>query len=502
MNDATRTQRPAVIHDGMSRRQLLGLGASGLVGTLFSPRALAVAPAQEGAPPPGGPRLLLKGGSVLTLDRALGDAERADVLMEDAKIKAVAPNLPPNGAQVIDCSGTIVMPGFVDTHRHMWQGLLRNIGPDDLLLDYLNKMLFGFALQLTPDDVYLGDLITALSALNAGITTILDWSHINATPQHAEAAIRALQDAGIRAVYAYGPNFGVTPAWYDNLDHPYPGDIRRLRRQSFSSSDQLLTLALAAAGPEFAPVDAAEIEWKIAREVGARISVHVGVGQGGQQGRLGQLADRVGLKDDTTYIHACTLSDAEWDRIRATGGTVSLAIPIEMQMGHGMPPIQRALDRGIRPSLSVDVETNQPTDMFTQMRACFALQRALLNEQHLFRAPDPDLEQLRAKLLTVRDVLEFATIEGARANGLAHKIGTLTPGKEADLIVLRTTQPNVAPVNNTVGAVVLGMDSSNVESVFVAGKAVKWRGQLVGVDVEGLQHRAERAREALLAKVK
>jgi 5-methylthioadenosine/S-adenosylhomocysteine deaminase len=262
-----------------------------------------------------------------------------------------------------------------------------------------------------------------------------------------------------------------------------------------------LTLALAAAGPEFAPVDAAEIEWKIAREVGARISVHVGVGQGGQQGRLGQLADRVGLKDDTTYIHACTLSDAEWDRIRATGGTVSLAIPIEMQMGHGMPPIQRALGRGIRPSLSVDVETNQPTDMFTQMRACFALQRALLNEQHLFRAPDPDLEQLRAKLLTVRDVLEFATIEGARANGLAHKIGTLTPGKEADLIVLRTTQPNVAPVNNPVGAVVLGMDSSNVDAVFVAGKAVKWRGQLVGVDVEGLQHRAERAREALLAKV-
>src|SRR5262245_17983598 len=307
---------------------------------------------------------------------------------------------------------------------------------------------------------------------------------------------------GSGAVYAYGPKFGVQPAWADNLNNPYPGDIRRLRRQYFSSSDQLLTLALAAAGPEFASVQAAEIEWKAAREVGARISVHVGVGQGGKQGLLGQLAQRVPLGNETAYIHNCTLSDAEWDRIRDTGGTVSLAIPIEMQTGHGMPPVQRALDRGIRPSLSVDVETNQPTDMFNQMRACFALQRALMNEQHLFRFPDPDLDKLRARLLTVRDVLEFATIEGARANGLADKIGTLTPGKEADVILLRAGHANVAPVNNAIGAIVLGMDSSNVDAVFIAGKLVKWHGRLVGVNVELLQRRAEGAREALLARVK
>jgi cytosine/adenosine deaminase-related metal-dependent hydrolase len=500
VNDHARIEKTAEIRGGMSRRHLLGLGALGLAGILGSPLALARASAQE-SPPPAGARLLLKGGRLLTLDRSRA-LDRGDVLIENARITSIGPSIQPDGAEVIDCAGMIVMPGFVDTHRHMWQGLLRNIGPDDLLLDYLNKMLFGFAPKLTPDDVYLGDLITALSAMNSGITTILDWSHINATPQHADAAIRALREAGIRAVYAYGPNFGITPAWYDNLDNPYPGDIRRLRTQYFASTDQLLTLAIAAAGPEFAPLQAAEIEWKTAREIGARISVHVGVGQGGKQGLLGQLADKVGLKDDTTYIHACTLSDAEWDRIRATGGTVSLAIPIEMQMGHGMPPIQRALDRGIRPSLSIDVETNQPTDMFTQMRACFALQRALVNEGHLFRSPDPDLEELRAKLVTVRDVLEFATIEGARANSLAHRIGTLTPGKDADILLLRATQPNVAPVNDTAGAVVLGMDTSNVDSVFIAGKAVKWRGRLVGVDLDGLQRRAEQAREALLAKVK
>jgi 5-methylthioadenosine/S-adenosylhomocysteine deaminase len=396
---------------------------------------------------------------------------------------------------VIDASGMIVMPGFVDTHRHMWQGLVRNIGPDDLLLDYLNKILFGVALQMTPDDVYLGDRISALSAMNAGITTILDWSHIANTSEHTDAAIQALRDVGIRAVYGYGPSFGVTPPWYENLDHPYPGDIRRLRAQYFSSPDQLLTLALAAAGPEFSTVDAAIIEWNIAREVGARISVHVGVGAGGALGRLNELGDKVPLGDDTTYIHACTLSDEELSEISATGGTVSLAIPVEMQMGHGRPPIQRAIDRKIGISLSIDVETNQPTDMFTQMRACFALQRLFIAEQ----PPFPDVSR-RGELLTVRRVLEFATIGGAVANGLGDKIGTLTPGKEADIVLLRTKHINVGPLNEAIGAVVLAMDTSNVDSVFIAGKAVKRNGHLVGVDVDRLLRRAERAREALLEK--
>jgi cytosine/adenosine deaminase-related metal-dependent hydrolase len=146
---------------------------------------------------------------VLTLDRAIGDSPQADVLLEDGKIKAVAPRIRVRGTEVIDASGKIVMPGFVDTHRHMWQGLLRNIGPDDLLGDYLAKILFGFAPIRTPDEVFLGDLVTALSAMNSGITTILDWSHIATSPAHTDAAIHGLQAAGIRAVYGYGPNFGL-----------------------------------------------------------------------------------------------------------------------------------------------------------------------------------------------------------------------------------------------------------------------------------------------------
>ena len=474
---------------GVSRRELLGMGAAlGVLGASGS--ALA-----NGGHHGRDVRLIIKGGIVLSMDPAVGDFASGDVLVENGKIKQVGANLRADGAHVVDARGMIVMPGFVDTHRHMWQGLMRNIGPNDLLSDYLANILFGFAPIMTPDEVYIGDLISALSAINAGITTLLDWSHIATTTEHTDAAIKALQDSGVRAVYGYGPNFGVTPPWYQNLNNPYPGDIFRLRKQYFSSPDQLLTLALAAAGPEFAPVDAAAIEWRVAREVGARISVHVGVGTLGQQGFLQQLAAQVPLAADTTYIHACTLSDTEWRIIRDTGGTVSLAIPTELQMAHGTPPIQKVLDLGIPVSLSVDVETNMPTDMFTQMHACLALQRGLLNEQHLF----PDTSH-SAELLTARRVLEFATIDGAQLNGLGATIGSLTPGKQADFVLLQTRAINVGPMNDAVGAVVLGMDSSNVDSVFIGGKAMKWRGQLVGVNVDRILAKADAARVALLGR--
>lgn len=435
---------------------------------------------------------MIKNATVLTMDPAIGDLQCADVLIKDGKIEAVGPRLSAWGAAVVDAKGKIVMPGFVDTHRHMWQGLLRNIGPDDQLLDYLNGILFGFAPVITPDEIYVGNLMTALSALNAGITTVLDWSHIATSPEHTDAAIDALRASGVRGVYAYGPNFGKQPPWYEDLNNPYPGDLYRLASGPFASRDQLLTLALAAAGPEFSNVDAAVIEWQVARDVGVPITVHVGVGAPGSMGRVAELANRVQLGDDTTYIHACTLSDYEFQLIADSGGKISLAVPVEMQMGHGMPPIQRALDFGIRPSLSVDVETNQPTDMFTQMRSCFMLQRGLINANNLF----PETAHV-PQLLTARDVLEFATIEGARANGLADQVGSLTPGKQADFVMLEGRALNVAPINDPVGAVVLGMDTSNVDSVFVAGRPLKWQGKLVGVDVERLLDEARAMQVAL-----
>jgi len=256
----------------------------------------------------------------------------------------------------------------------------------------------------------------------------------------------------------------------------------------------LVTLALAAPGPEFTEYEVARAHWKLARDVGVRITAHVGVGTFGQEGKLGAMGRAGLLGSDTTYIHCTTLSEEEIQMIVDTGGSVSLAAPVEMMMGHGMVPTQKFLDRGLRPSLSVDVETNVPGDMFTQMHTVLSLQRALLYKRALSG------EQNLPPMLTARDVLEFATIEGARANGLEDKVGTLTPGKEADLIMLRTDRVNVMPINDPIGAVVLGMDTSNVDSVFIAGKPMKRNGELVGVDLNRIRTLAYESRDYVIRK--
>lgn len=420
-------------------------------------------------------KILLTNGCVLTLDRKIGNFRQADVLIDGSKIAAVGPNLKADGAEVIDAANTIVMPGFVDSHRHMWEGILRNIGTDVPLegeVSYLAFILNTLAPAYRPEDVYAGNLVSVLGAIDAGITTVLDWSHIQATPEHADAGIRALQESGIRAVFAYG-----NPWW--KYPEPEQDDwFRRVAKQYFSSKDQLLTLGYAPPGPEFTSFEVAKAHWELAREVDAHITVHVGVGSYGKHGKVAEMGRAGLLKDDTTYIHCTTLNDEEIQMIVDTGGTVSLAAPVEMMMGHGMVPTQKFLDRGLRPSLSVDVETNVPCDMFTQMRTVISLQRALIFEQAL------QGKHNLPRHLNARDVLEFATIEGARANGLENKVGTLTPGKEADVIMLRTDRINVMPVNDPIGAVVWGMDTSNIDSVFIAGKPMKRNGQLLNVDLK------------------
>jgi 5-methylthioadenosine/S-adenosylhomocysteine deaminase len=441
-----------------TRRGFVTSAAVGLAAASFG----TAAQAQSG-------RTLLKGGCVLSLDPKVGDFDTADVLIEGGKIAAVQPNITAT-AQVIDAANMIVMPGFIDTHRHMWQGAVRNSLPNGLLGDYVRDILGSVRGVMRPEDVRIGDLVSALGAINAGVTTLLDWSHIGNSPAHTDAAIQGLRESGVRAVYAFGGGVG-GPA------NRYPDDIRRLRKQYFSSSDQLLTLALASgmtAG-----------EWAVARDVGASISVHA-------NGALTGLEKAVG--PDVTYIHCNTFTERAWKMVADSGGHVSISCPIEMEMGHGIPPVQQALDYGLRPSLSVDVETQMPGDFFTQMRAVFTLQRmqALARQ----RANDANAP----KLLTVRDVIEFGTISGARANRLDGKIGTLTPGKDADLIMLRTDAINVAPMNNAYAAVVQAMDTSNVDTVFIAGQLRKRQGQLVGVDLNRIRQQAQASRDYIVQK--
>jgi 5-methylthioadenosine/S-adenosylhomocysteine deaminase len=435
--------------------------------------------------------ILIRNGCVLSLDKKIGNFHQADVLIEGTKIAAVGPELIAADAEVVDASDMIVMPGFVDTHRHVWEGILRNIGTDIPLegdSSYLTIVQNTLAPAFRPEDAYIGNLVGLYGAIDAGITTILDWSNIQATREHTDAVIKALQESGMRAVFAYG-----SPSWKGPDAHQEVW-IRDVARQYFTTKDQLLTFALAAQGPELLSQADARREWELARELDARITVHVGVGKAGGQGKLAEMGRAGLLKNDTTYVHCTALSDDEIRLIVDTGGTVSISSTAEMMMGYGMPPIQRFLNLGLRPSLSVDTETNVPADMFTQMRAVNSLQHAMIFDRKL--AGKRNLPPF----MTSRDVIECATVEGARANGLAHKIGTLTPGGQADLILLRADSPNILPVNDPVSAVVWGMDTSNVDSVYVAGRALKRNGRLLNVDMGALRTRAYAARDHVLAK--
>jgi 5-methylthioadenosine/S-adenosylhomocysteine deaminase len=429
-------------------------------------------------------RMLIRDGTVLSIDPNVGDFAAADVLIERDKIVEVGPRLVVEDAEVIDASGMIVMPGFVDSHRHIWEGLLRNIGTDVPLegrSSYISFVLHKLAPAFRPEDAYIGDLISALGAIDAGITTLLDWSHIQGSPAHTDAVIQALRDSGLRAVFAYGF------PWWGKWEERQPSWFVRAATEHFSTDDQMLTLALAAPGPEFTDFEVSRDHWKLARETGARITTHVGVGSYGQDAKVQEMGEAGLLGPDTTYIHCTTLNDTEIQMIVDTGGTVSLASPVEMMMGHGMPPIQKFLDRGLRPSLSVDVETNVPSDMFNQMRSVVALQRASAN--------------LAGKsALTTAEVLAFATIEGARANGLDSKVGTLTPGKQADLIMLRTDRINVSPLNDAATAVVAGMDTGNVDTVLIAGRVMKRHGELLHVDWPAVKRMATDSRDHVVAK--
>jgi 5-methylthioadenosine/S-adenosylhomocysteine deaminase len=467
-----------------SRRTLLTSGAAVVAGAAAAQVLPRQAAAQgtadaELARVQGARRILLKGGVVLTLDRQVGDFAEGDVLIEGGRIREVRPSIAASGddAVVVDARHRIVVPGFIDTHHHFYQGLLRNILTNGLLNpDYRRDIASTLTPAYQPADAYAGVLLTALGMIDGGTTTAVDTSQVAHTPEHTDACIRALQESGMRVLFAYWGGLGPGVQ--------YPQDIVRLQRNYFSSKDQLLTLALGSS------LDAKLFTY--AREVGVATVSH-GVNNNTERTLL-ELGRAGLLRPGDVYIHCTHLSDAAWRLLKETGGRISIAAPIEMAMGHGMPPIQQALDHGIRPSLSSDVDATMAQDPFTIMRSAFTLQRLLL----LQRARNG--EQNLPPLLTCRDVLEFATIEGARCAGLDHKVGTLTPGKEADIVLLSADRINVWPLNNAPGAVVNVMNPSNVDTVFIAGKPRKWRGGLVGVDLARVIRLAAEARDAVVQR--
>lgn len=438
-------------------------------------------------------RILLKGGHVITIDPKLGDIPGGDVLIEGDKIVEVGTGLSAD-AEVIDASGSIVIPGFVDTHRHTWETAIRNCAPDATLDDYFVEVLDSFAPLYRPEDVYASNLAGALECINAGITTLLDWSHINNTPEHPDAAIQGLKEAGLRAVYAYGSaNTSLAEYWFNSSIVIPRDDVTRIHDTYFSSRDGLLTMALATRGPGFCQDDVVRQEWGMARDLGIGITTHFAMGKlAGKWSMVKQLEALGLLGPDTTYIHCCYFSDEEWRLVAQSRGTISIAPQVEMQMGHGWPPVLKARSYGLRPSLSIDVVTTVPGDMFSEMRCAFAAERWRSNDS-VWESEEP----LPSDALTARDVLTMATLDGAHVLGLEDRTGSLTPGKQADVVMIDGTGVGVAPIIDPVGAVVLSADTSNVDTVIIGGKIHKRNGRLLA-DWESARKRLQASTDYLV----
>jgi 5-methylthioadenosine/S-adenosylhomocysteine deaminase len=428
-------------------------------------------------------RTLIKGAIVLTQDPKLGELPSADILIEDDRIVAVGPNLDAADAKVIDATGDIVIPGFIDTHRHTWETSIRTCAPDYTLVAYFGAILDKFAPSYRPEDVLAANRWGALECLNAGITTLVDWSHIMNTPAHADGAIQGLQDAGIRSVFAFGfPNTSLQDWWFgpdwggsvERID----GELARSVRSRLSDDRALVTMALATRGTNFCKPDVVRYEWELAKELGVNVTVHVAMDRFGYtKGQLTALKELDLLYPNTTYIHSSHLTDDEWLMVRDSGGNVSLAPQIELQMGHGWAPAQKADKLGIPVGLSSDVATTASADQFTQMHAILASERG--RRHQVSWDEDLDGNTGTPDLITARDALRWATIDGAKVAGVADYTGSITPGKKADLVIIDGSAVNVAPIIDPVAAVVCAADISNVRTVFVDGKIVKQDGRLL-----------------------
>jgi 5-methylthioadenosine/S-adenosylhomocysteine deaminase len=433
---------------------------------------------RQATPPPA---ILLRGGTIISMDAKVGDFASGDVLIQGTKIVSVGPSgqakAPPQ-AQVIDATNTIIIPGFVDPHRHSWEGQLRRIIPDGAIGDYMATTHNGFARYYRPQDHYAGNLITALGCIDAGITCVIDNSHNSRSAAHSDAAVQALIDSGIRGVHASGaPQTG-------DWDKQWPQDLERLQKRFFSSTDQLVTLRMFSA--------LSRENWALARRLGLRITTESNAaGPDFEQFLTEKL-----VRSDNTFNHCQGWPDQVWQRVKDSGASVNVCPRSDAQyaLGEGVNAFQKALDHGMRPGFSIDNEVSYGTDMFTEMRVAFNVQRAMAT----YRKVNGDAKA--PALVNVRDVLECATVGGATCAGLLDKCGTITPGKEADIVMIRADDINVYPSNNAVGTVVSAADTRNVDTVIIGGRIRKLRGRMPGVNMDSFRKMADESRNYLFMK--
>jgi 5-methylthioadenosine/S-adenosylhomocysteine deaminase len=423
-------------------------------------------------------RTLFKGGTIVTMDQNVPNLPTGDVLVEGDRIAAVGPDLAADGADVIDAAGSIVMPGLVDAHHHMWLSPMRRLMPDvDDLFAYIGVVAETLGAQYRPLDMYLSTKLTAVASLDAGITTIIDACHSSRSPEHTDAALDALDDSGIRALHMVGAAMDKKAS----TDH-LPGDLKRLA-DNWNQGDGLVRVGL------FGQLNLDW--WKVARSLDMRILTEFI----GDLAKLGpEFAAPDVLGPHNIFNHCTRIPQETWNLFAATGVNVTVNPRSDALFGFDDDGFayQQAIDHGLTPAIGIDLDTAFGSDLFGEMHALFGQQRAAMRYRR-FRGeagvPAP---------ISAAAVLKSATVNGARAAGLEREIGTLTPGKQADIIMVRTDSVAVFPVTNAIGTIVQAVERSDVDTVMVAGGIRKRAGKLVGVDVARLRAEVNASRDHLL----
>jgi 5-methylthioadenosine/S-adenosylhomocysteine deaminase len=417
-------------------------------------------------------RTLIKSGMVVTMDKS-GDLPCGDVLIENGRIAAVGPSIEAADAAVIDAAGKIVMPGFVNAHIHAWQTGLRGVAGDWTIPEYLHNMHAAIAPNFAPEDIFIANLVGALNQMNSGVTTLVDWCHNNPTPAHSDAALAGLVESGVRAVFLHGsPKPDPKPGQKHFSEIPHPRhEIERLLR---AGSNDRVSIGMAVLGPAYSIYEVSRHDLRLAHELGVLCSMHVGGGAMRTPDGFPRLVAEGLIDERVNIVHGNNLADEQLRALIDNGATVTVTPEVELQMGFGDCLTGRLRALGATPSIGSDVESSLGSDMFTNMRIALQAQRNLDNQiviARTGRAP----ERIS---IPCCEALEWATIGGARMLGLDDRLGSLAPGKEADLVLLRADDLNMVPVVDPVRSIVLHAGIANVETVMIGGELVKEQGRL------------------------
>ena len=411
------------------------------------------------------------------MDAAIKDLPRGDVLVENGRIAAIAPALAADDAEIIDASGMIVLPGLINAHVHTWQSALRGVAGDWTVGKYMQAMHGGLAGHFRPEDVQIANLMGALNALNSGTTTLVDWCHVNRTPEHTDAAIDGLASSGVRALFLHGspkPDAKPGQKHYSEVSMPR-AEIERLRKGRFASEGGLLTLGLAILGPSYSTREVTVSDVQLARDFGLIVSMHVGGGIVMQPDGFQRLLDDGAVGANFNIVHGNDMAQELIRALAGKGAQFTSTAEIELQMGYG-DPLTGVLQGCASPmSIGTDVEAASRGDMFSAMRTTLQHERHRRTLAILAETGSRPLEMPA----TCRQALEWVTINGARMAGLDAQVGSLTPGKQADIVLLRADDLAMFPVTDPVASVVMQGGVASVDTVLVAGRVVKRDGRLL-----------------------